>query len=91
MSNAPWFKFFPSDWLLSRTVRLMTAEQRGIYIQLLCEQWYGGNGLPSDENALIQLAGCTADEWSRSSESILELSHRSERPQVQQETARDPK
>ena len=52
--NAPWFKFFPSDWLLSRTVRLMTAEQRGIYIQLLCEQWYGANGLPSDEKALIQ-------------------------------------
>ena len=72
MSNAPWFKFFPSDWLLSRTVRLMTAEQRGVYIQLLCEQWYGGNGLPSDENALIQLAGCTTDEWARTSESILE-------------------
>jgi uncharacterized protein YdaU (DUF1376 family) len=72
MANAPWFKFFPSDWLLSRTVRLMTAEQRGIYIQLLCEQWYGCNGLPSDEKALIQLAGCTADEWARSSESILE-------------------
>jgi uncharacterized protein YdaU (DUF1376 family) len=72
MSNAPWFKFFPSDWLLSRTVRLMTAEQRGIYIQLLCEQWYGGNGLPSDEKALIQLSGCTTDEWDRSSESILE-------------------
>lgn len=69
--TAPWFKFFPADWLLSASVRLMTAEQRGVYLQLLAEQWYSGNGLPSDENLLVRLAGCTSEEWKRSKEPVL--------------------
>jgi uncharacterized protein YdaU (DUF1376 family) len=46
-----WFPFFAGDFLNSRRVRKMTAEQVGILILLLCEQWNGGP-LPSDEDDL---------------------------------------
>lgn len=71
MSHAPWFKFYAADWLLSPSVRTMTAEQRGIYVQLLAEQWYSGNGLPSDDGVLCRLAACTPEEWGRSKDSVL--------------------
>ena len=39
MPRLPWFKFYPSDWLSSKTVTLMSFEQRGIYIELLSRAW----------------------------------------------------
>ena len=50
---------------------MMTAEQRGVYVQLLAEQWYSGTGLPESDDALIRLANCTAAEWERSKASVL--------------------
>jgi uncharacterized protein YdaU (DUF1376 family) len=37
--KSPAFQFYSSDWLSSQAVRLMDAEQRGWYIQLLAESW----------------------------------------------------
>jgi uncharacterized protein YdaU (DUF1376 family) len=71
MNPAPWFKFYVADWLLSPSVRFMSAEQRGIYVQLLCEQWYSGEGLPSDDSTLARLAACTREEWERSKDAVL--------------------
>lgn len=36
MSKAPAFQFYPRDWLSSTSVRLMTFEERGILLELLC-------------------------------------------------------
>lgn len=35
----PYFKFYPKDWLTSNTIILMTLEQTGAYIGLLCNAW----------------------------------------------------
>jgi len=38
----PWFPFYVDRFLGSRKTRTMTAEQVGIYLLLLCEQWDHG-------------------------------------------------
>lgn len=57
--KSPAFQFYPNDWLSSRRVRIMTAEQRGWYIQLLCEAWESEvqGTLPYDMDILWILAG----------------------------------
>ena len=64
--KSPAFQFYPSDWLGSRAVRLMDAEQRGWYIQLLAESWESDTQgtLPTDDHLLRVLAGantCSTD------------------------------
>ena len=56
----PWFPFWVDRWLLSRSVRLMTYEQRGIYLELLCMAWRDGS-LPADIEDLAGLLGIDAD------------------------------
>ena len=54
----PWFKFYPRDFLLSKKVRAMTWEERGLYIYLLSEQWDSEDcTLPVDQTALSHLVG----------------------------------
>ena len=52
--DLPWFPFWVSDFLASRSVRTMDPEQVGIYVLLLCHQWDGGP-LPDDLNTLSML------------------------------------
>jgi uncharacterized protein YdaU (DUF1376 family) len=70
-TRLPWFPMYVGDWLLSHSVRLMTPEQRGIYVQLLCEQWQNGGALPDDETQLQALAGATDEQWLRSKDVVL--------------------
>jgi uncharacterized protein YdaU (DUF1376 family) len=49
----------------------MSAEARGILIQLLAEQWHGGNGLPVEDTVLFELAGCTRKQWARFKDQIM--------------------
>jgi uncharacterized protein YdaU (DUF1376 family) len=65
----PWFRFSADEWILS--TRRMSAEARGILIQLLAEQWHGGNGLPVEDTVLLDLAGCTRKQWARFKDQIL--------------------
>src|SRR3990167_9118902 len=57
--KSPAFQFYPSDWISSRAVRMMDAEQRGWYIQLLAEAWESDvqGSLPNDDALLRKLAG----------------------------------
>ena len=58
MAGFPWFSFYPSDWLSSLSTTLMTLEQRGAYIQLLCHAWLSKtNLLPANEAQLQRLVG----------------------------------
>lgn len=58
MNNPPSFQFYPRDWLADSDVRLMTFEQRGIYLELLCFCWEK-DGLTTDINAILSLLHLT--------------------------------
>jgi uncharacterized protein YdaU (DUF1376 family) len=48
---------FVSDWLGSNRRALMTLEQQGAYMNLLCRQWADPDcSLPDDDNALARLS-----------------------------------
>lgn len=54
MKGAPWFKFFPADFLGG--VVELSSEERGSYITLLCAQWQTGS-LPPELERLERIAG----------------------------------
>jgi len=56
MGRRPWFPFYVDDWDGDRTVKLLTHHERGVYLQLLIEQWREGS-LPDDVAELAVLAG----------------------------------
>jgi uncharacterized protein YdaU (DUF1376 family) len=51
----PAFQFYPADFLVGTA--MMSAEEVGCYIRLLCYQW-DSNGLPNDDAQLARLGGC---------------------------------
>lgn len=52
--KAPYFPFYPSDWLGSRKVLMMSDSQRGIYVTLLAHQWTDPSGSIPTSKALLQ-------------------------------------
>ena len=65
MTIPPAFQFYPRDFLSSRAVLLMTPEERGGYIMLLCHAWLADEPgvLPNDDSLLAPLSGLGA-RWS---------------------------
>jgi uncharacterized protein YdaU (DUF1376 family) len=57
----PYYRWYWRDWRGSRQVQKMTALERGIYRELLDEQWRVGH-LVNDPEWLAEAAMCTADE-----------------------------
>ena len=55
MTKRPAFQFYPSDFLVGTAI--LTPEETGIYIRLLCYQWTNG-GLPNHVSILARLAAC---------------------------------
>lgn len=56
LKNPPAFQFYARDWLADLNVRLMTPDQRGYYIDLLCFCWEK-DGLPASVVELGRLVG----------------------------------
>src|SRR6478609_5386172 len=54
--KAPSFQFYPADWLSSQRVQMMTLEEEGAYIRLLCYCWSHGS-IPSDPVKIGRLLG----------------------------------
>lgn len=54
--KAPAFQWYPADYIGSQRVQLMTLEQEGAYIRLLCYCWLHGS-IPDDINLIITLLG----------------------------------
>ena len=54
--KAPAFQFYPRDYLCDGNVRMMTFEQRGIYVELLALCWLEGD-LPGDVGDLAKMTG----------------------------------
>ena len=67
----PSFQFYPADFLADMPVMLMTPEQRGGYISLLCHAWLSDNPgtLPNDDRILAILSGL-GDRWEACREPI---------------------
>jgi len=72
-NKPPAFQFYVKDWLSSESVVVMTAEQRGWYIQLLCHAWNGEPiaTLPADDCKLKALAGA-GDGWAMDKQAVLD-------------------
>lgn len=54
--KAPAFQFYPQDYLSSSRVAVMTLEEEGAYIRLLCYCWTMGS-IPKDPVLCARLAG----------------------------------
>jgi uncharacterized protein YdaU (DUF1376 family) len=62
MPKPHWFPFYVSDFLSSPTVTLMTAEEVGGYLLLLCYAWQDPKGsLPHDDESLRVLSRVRSD------------------------------
>lgn len=59
---APAFQFYVQEWRSSRAVQRMTFAQRGMYFEMLLEQWEHYS-LPDDPGAVATLCGGTVEEW----------------------------
>lgn len=56
MNKSPAFQMYPGDWLASQRVQLMSLEEEGAYIRLLCYCWLHGS-IPADPKRIALLIG----------------------------------
>lgn len=69
-----WFKFYPSDFLNSPVVMMMTPAARGCYITLLGRCWLNaknGGGIPSKTDYILSVCNCSAKEWDSVKDTVL--------------------
>lgn len=61
MSDLPWFKFFPADWLSG--TRGLTATEAGVYITLIAMMYDHAKPLAQDEARLSRYCGATPRQF----------------------------
>jgi len=54
--KSPAFQFYPTDYLGSQRVQLLTLEEEGAYVRLLCSCWQHGS-IPADPDQAARLIG----------------------------------
>ena len=69
-TTSPAFQFYPSDFLGSTKVQLMSAAEVGAYVLLLCACWQDG-GIPRDSRRLAVLARMKPKQFDRAWEDLL--------------------
>ena len=57
----PWFPFWVDDFLSDENVLVMSNEEVGIYVKLLCHQWKAGS-IPAMLLPMAKLCGTNGDE-----------------------------
>ena len=62
--KSPAFQFYVRDWRSSRRVQVMSFAQRGMYLEMLIEQWDKG-AAPSSAGACALALGGSQVEWTR--------------------------
>ena len=71
MSKSPAFQFYPKEWLSSMDIMLMTPEQEGAYIRLLCICWESGDcSIPDDDRQLSMLSRL-GEGWFKGSSTVV--------------------
>ncbi len=65
MSTAPYFPFYPQDWLSDPKVALLSLEAQGAYFTLLCQMWVLNEDctLRDDDASLARLLRLTPARW----------------------------
>ncbi len=62
MARRPWFPFYVDDFETDEKVRLMSNEEIGIYVRLLCCQWREGS-IPADPGKLARMIGLNSPAY----------------------------
>ena len=62
--KSPAFQFYPKDFLTDENVRLMSMQERGIYITLMSYCWIEGT-LPADTKRLSRLCGMPQQQFNK--------------------------
>ena len=76
--EAPAFQFYVKEWRSSRAVMRMTFAQRGMYLEMLLEQWES-HTLPDSPEECADLIGGEVEDW-RSAWSTLRKKFVSDEP-----------
>jgi uncharacterized protein YdaU (DUF1376 family) len=63
-AKAPAFQFYPNDFLSDPNVMVMSLQERGAYITLICVCWTQGV-LPDDKARLARLCGTPANAFTK--------------------------
>lgn len=67
MAELHYFPLLAGDWLSGEATTLMTAEQEGAFVRLLCHAWLTKHecacSLPDDDTAIAQMARLTPARW----------------------------
>lgn len=71
MSDDPWVKFFPSDFLAG--VGGLSAAERGVYITLLCQIYEDGGPVERNDQRLARLCGVTKPAFKKALESLIAM------------------
>lgn len=64
MSKSPAFSFYPKDYESDENVKLMSLEQEGAYLRLLCHAWLHGS-IPADVSSLAAICRTTPSRMGR--------------------------
>lgn len=70
MSELPWVRFYPSDWLAG--TRGLSAVETGIYITLVAMMYERGAPLPDDAPRLARLCGASLPRFQTALQGLLE-------------------
>ena len=54
--KSPAFQFYPADYIGSQRVQMLTLEEEGAYIRLLCSCWQHGS-IPADPEMAARIIG----------------------------------
>lgn len=72
-NKSPAFQFYPDAYLSDLNVELMTLEEQGAYMRLLCHAWKNATAgtLPNNDEILAQLSRLGKEKWEQSKQKIL--------------------
>lgn len=71
MKAAPWFKFFPSDWISG--VAGLSAAERGVYVTLLAMIYDKSGPVPLDDARMARMCGLPVHGFRRALEALVSL------------------
>jgi len=72
--EAPYFRFYPKEWLSEASTVQMTVEEVGAYIRLILFMWTESPGcwLPDDDPTLARIAGVNVNRWKRLRDALID-------------------
>lgn len=72
--DAPYFPFYPADWLSDPNAQILTLEESGAYINLLAYMWRDGKDctLPDDDKYIARLLHVPPRKWMQIRKSLID-------------------